>query len=217
MPKLMTQDDFELDSYRQGEQNPRGIVVLQEIFGVNAHMRDVVEQFAREGYDAIAPALFDRVQRGVELDYSNESLQEGVKLRGQIPLEHTLADIQAAIDALDGKPTAIVGYCWGGTLAWQAACKLDGLRAASCWYGSGIAKAAALQPRVPVQMHFGAEDGSIPLDDVEAIRAAQPTVEAYVYEGAGHGFGCDQRSSFNAEAYALAQQRTLDFFARHLG
>jgi len=214
---LTTDDGLTIDAWRSGSSDAtRALVVLQEIFGVNSHIREVCARFATQGYDVIAPALFDRTTRGVELGYTPDDIEEGLKLRARIPLEETLLDIRAAIAAFAGKPAGIVGYCWGGALSWHAACQLDGLRAASCWYGGGIAQTRHQTARIPVQMHFGDQDGSIPMDDVQAIQAAQPNAAVYVYAGAGHGFGCDQRASYHAASYTLAQQRTLDFFAQHL-
>ena len=216
MLALRTKDDQHISAYRAGEGNSRGLILLQEIFGVNDHIRETADHFASLGYDVVAPALFDRAEPNVELDYSSDSVQRGLALRAQIPLEHTLLDIDAAIQALGGKPAVIVGYCWGGALAWQAACKLEGLKAASCWYPGGIGKAKDLTPRVPVQVHFGKTDASIPMDEVAEFQQAQPNVETYLYD-AGHGFGCEPRPSFNRQAYELAQERTLAFFSRHLG
>ena len=215
--QLTTQDGQTISAYRTGDANAkRGLIVLQEIFGVNGHIRNVCDTFAKQGYDVIAPALFDRAQKDVDLGYTAEDVQAGLALRAKVDLADTLKDIEAAIQMLAGKPVAIVGYCWGGALAWHAACKLDGLSAASCWYGGGIAQAKDLTARIPVQMHFGGQDGSIPMSDVEAILAAQPNVESHVYPEAGHGFGCNQRGSYNAAAYQLAQERTLRYFDQHL-
>jgi Dienelactone hydrolase and related enzymes len=214
---LITEDAQTISAYCAGDENSkRGLVVLQEIFGVNSHIRNVCDRFAQEGYYVIAPALFDRAEKNVELGYTGDDVQAGLALRSKVALEDTLKDIDAAIKHLDDRSVAIVGYCWGGALAWQAAAKLGGLSAASCWYGGGIAQAKDLTARIPVQMHFGDQDGSIPMADVEAIQAAQPGVELHVYQGAGHGFGCDQRGSFNEAAYKLAQERTLRFFDEHL-
>lgn len=214
---LDTRDGQQIHAYRAGAPDaPRALVVLQEIFGVNAHIRQVCDRFAEQGYDVIAPALFDRAQPDVQLGYAQEDVQAGLALRERLTLDQSLADIQAAIAALNGKPAGIIGYCWGGALAWQAACRLDGLKAAACWYGGGIAKALDQTPRIPVQMHFGELDHAIPLSDVAAIQAAHPGVETFVYDGAQHGFGCDHRASYDAAAYALAQRRSLDFFAQHL-
>ena len=215
MLALSTKDGQRISAFRAGEGNRYGLILLQEIFGINAHIRDTAERFASEGYDVIAPALFDRVEPSVELDYSPESIQRGLALRAKIPLEHTLLDIEAAIGALEGKSTAIVGYCWGGALAWQSACKLPGLKAASCWYPGGIVKAKDLTPQIPVQVHFGKTDTSIPMAEVAEFQQAQPKAEVFLYD-AGHGFGCDQRGSFDQQAYALARERTLAFFSRTL-
>lgn len=215
---LTTADGKTISAYRTGDANAkRGLVVLQEIFGINSHIREVCDRFAKEGYDVIAPALFDRAEQGVELGYTGDDVQAGLALRSKVELADTLKDIEAAIKQLAGKPVAVVGYCWGGALAWEAAAKLDGLSAASCWYGGGIAQAKDLTARIPVQMHFGGQDGSIPMSDVEAIQAAQPDVEFHIYPEAGHGFGCNQRGSYNDDAYQLAQERTLRFFDKHLG
>lgn len=212
--QLHTRDQHTLNAYVAGaEDAPRSIVVIQEIFGVNAHMRHVTDQFAAQGYRAICPALFDRIETGVELDYDSAGVQRGMALRNRIGSEQALADIEAAAQALssDHLPV-IVGYCWGGTLAWLAAGQSPLFAAASCWYGGGIAKACDEEPHIPVQMHFGLHDKSIPAHDIEAIRAAQPGVAIYTYADAGHGFGCEERSSFHAESAALAQERTLAFF-----
>ncbi len=214
---IKTADGQIISAYRSGPDNAKhGLIVLQEIFGINAHIRDVCDKFAIEGYDVIAPALFDRAEKNVELGYTSDDVQRGLAIRGKLDAAGTLKDIEAAIKMMEGKPVAIIGYCWGGALAWEAACKLDGLRAASCWYGGGIAQSKNLDAKIPVQMHFGGQDSSIPMSDVEAIKAAQPNIDIHVYPEAGHGFGCDQRGSFNAEAYQLALERTLRFFERHL-
>ena len=214
---LNTKDGKTISAYHAGSaDSPCALVVLQEIFGVNSHIREVCDRFAADGYEVIAPALFDRIEPGKELGYTQDDVQQGLALRSKIKLEESLADIDAAIQALGDKPVGIIGYCWGGTLSWQAACKLDGLKAAVCWYGGGIAEARSQKPKVPVQMHFGDQDGSIPMKDVGAIKEAQPQVETYVNEGAGHGFGCDQRASYDKEAYELARKRSLDFFAKKL-
>jgi carboxymethylenebutenolidase len=215
---LTTRDDHTLDAYIAGPEDARhSIVVVQEIFGVNSHMRHVVDTFAALGYRVICPALFDRIERKVELGYESEDMQRGLELRSKIPQAQTLLDIEAAAAALqaNGK-IGIVGYCWGGSLAWLAACRSDQFSAASCWYGAAIAKTKDETARIPVQMHFGVKDSSIPMEDVEAIRTAQPDAEIYTYEGAGHGFGCEQRESYHADSAHLAQERTLTFFERHL-
>ncbi|MBN9510421.1 MAG: dienelactone hydrolase family protein [Alphaproteobacteria bacterium] len=214
---LTAADGHRLNAWRTGpEAATRGLVVVQEIFGVNSHMRTVCERFAAQGYAVVAPALFDRVQPGVELGYGQEDMVRGRALRAEVPESGTLADIDAAAAALAGRTLGIVGYCWGGTVAWWGATRTKHFRAACCWYGGGIAGTRTETPHCPVQMHFGEKDASIPMTDVEAIRAAQPGAEIFVYAGAGHGFGCDDRASFSKPDADLAQSRTLAFFAKHL-
>lgn len=216
---LTAADGHTLAAWRDGPADaPRALVVVQEIFGVNRHIRNVCRRFAEAGYAVIAPALFDRVRRGVELGYTAEDVATGRALRAEVPEAGTVADIEAAAAALPaGARRGIVGYCWGGTVAWWGATRTRRFAAASCWYGGGIAATRTETPHCPVQMHFGEADASIPMRDVEAIRAAQPGVEIFVYPGAQHGFGCDERSSFSPADAELAQARTLAFFARHLG
>ena len=215
---LTAGDGHRLAAWRSGPDNAtRGLIVVQEIFGVNGHIRAVCERFAEHGFAVVAPALFDRVRPGTELGYTPEDIAEGRDLRGKVPDAGTLADIDAAARALGGKALGIVGYCWGGTVAWWGATRSTHVRAASCWYGGGIAATRTETPHCPVQMHFGEQDGSIPISDVDAIRTAQPGVGIFVYPGAGHGFACDERGSYNAAAATLARQRTLAFFDTHLG
>lgn len=214
---LTAADGHRLGAYRTGPDNARrGLVVIQEIFGVNHHIREVCECFAAEGYAVIAPALFDRAQRGVELGYAPDDVTAGRELRAKVPEAGTVADVEAAARALGGMPLGIVGYCWGGTVAWWGATRTDAFRAAAGWYGGGIAATRTEHPHCPVQLHFGAEDQGIPLTDVDAIRQAQPDVEVFVYEGAGHGFGCTERDSFQRDARDLAQERTLAFLGRYV-
>ena len=217
MIELTAADGHKLGAYKAGpEDATAGLVVIQEIFGVNHHMRTVCDAFAEAGYAVIAPALFDRAEPGVELGYGEADRKRGMALRGQVPAEGTMADVLAAADALGGRTLGIVGYCWGGTVAWWGATRSDRFEAAVGWYGGGIAAAREEVPHCSVQLHFGAEDHGIPLSDVEAIRASQPAVEIYVYDGAGHGFGCDERDSFDPVAADHAQTRTLEFLGRHL-
>ncbi|WP_298214264.1 dienelactone hydrolase family protein [Acidocella sp.] len=218
MMTLTAADGHQFQTFEAGNVNaPRGLVVLQEIFGVNHHIRKVAERLAGYGYRVLAPALFDRVRPGIELGYTEADIKAGLEARAQIPLEKTLADIEATAAAFgEGKPVGVIGYCWGGTLSWEAATRTRAFKAASCWYGAGIAARKDARPNCPVQMHFGALDKSIPLSDVEAIRAAQPGVEIYVYEGADHGFGCEERASFSPRDWELAELRSLVLFAEHL-
>ncbi len=217
MIELTATDGHKLGAYKAGPADAvAGLVVIQEIFGVNSHMRRVCDRFAAEGYLVIAPALFDRAEPGVELGYGEADRKRGMALRAQVPNEGAMADVLAAADALGTSSIGIVGYCWGGTIAWWGATRADQFEAAVGWYGGGIAATREELPRCAVQLHFGAEDHGIPMADVEAIRASQPGTEIYVYEGAGHGFGCDERDSFNPVAADQAQHRTLDFLGRHL-
>lgn len=202
---------------------PRGaVVVLQEIFGVNAHIRAVADGYAAAGYLAVAPSTFHRVKPGVELGYEEADMNEGFGYKMAVealPAPGVMADIQAAIDhAAQAGKVGIVGYCWGGLLTWRAACTLSGLAAAVPYYGGGMTtpEETARQPRVPVLAHFGEQDRWIPLDTVQAFQAAQPGVEVQVY-AAHHGFNCDHRGAWDAAAAALARERTLAFFARHVG
>jgi carboxymethylenebutenolidase len=179
-------------------------------------MREVCDGFAAQGYAVIAPALFDRIQRGVELGYDPDGMAAGRELRTKVPEAGTLADVEAAAGALGGASLGIVGYCWGGTVAWWGATRTHAFKAAVGWYGGGIAATRDEHPNCPVQLHFGEQDHGIPLSDVDKIRHAQPGVEIFVYEGAGHGFGCTDRDSFNRDARDRAQERTLAFFRAHL-
>ncbi|NBB82391.1 MAG: dienelactone hydrolase family protein, partial [Alphaproteobacteria bacterium] len=174
--ELSAADGHRLDAWEvRPDGAPRGgLVILQEIFGVNAHIRSVAESYAADGWTALAPALFDRVRRGVELDYGPDDIEAGKQVMAKIPIETALIDVGAAIAALEatGLKVGVVGYCWGGTLAWAAACRLGGLSAAVSYYGGGVPAMAAEQPNCPVQLHFGEEDPAIPMDGVETVRAA---------------------------------------------
>jgi carboxymethylenebutenolidase len=208
---------------------PRGkpraaIVILQEIFGVNKHITALADGYAMAGFYAIAPALFSRVKNDVQLGYSADDIAQGRALKNHmesLPAPGAMADVQAAVDhaaqAAHGL-VGVVGYCWGGLLAWRAAAQVSGLSAAVCYYGGGmtITPERDRKPLCPVLAHFGEHDGIIPMDTVAAFRQAQPGVEMHVYN-ADHGFNCDHRSSYNAEAADLALERTLGFFIQHLG
>ena len=217
---LSSADGFEFAAY---ENAPAGetkgaVVVIQEIFGVNQHIREVVDGYAADGYYAIAPQIFDRIEAGIELGYEEADMGRGIELAFQ-KLDHakTLEDIQAAINHAGsiGK-VGVVGYCFGGLLTWLSACHLQGVAAASSYYGGGLVGQKDLQANCPVIMHFGELDAHIPMTDVEAIKAAQPNVPVHVY-AADHGFNCDHRASFDAQAATLAKSRTLEHFAQHLG
>ncbi len=216
--RLMARDGHEFDAWLTPAQGrPRGaIVVLQEIFGVNAHIRAVTDSFAAEGYVAIAPSLFDRVRRNVDLGYGTQELEQGRGYVAQIKEEELLRDLQACINVVKhAGAVGVVGYCWGGSLAYLAACELP-VRAAVSYYGTRTLQMLDRQPRVPVQYHFGELDKSLPPDAIEKIRAAHPQGEYFTYP-ADHGFNCDHRAAFDAAAAQLARGRTLAFFARNLG
>ncbi len=204
---------------------PRGaVVVIQEIFGVNSHIRNVADGYAAEGYLAVAPACFHRVQPDIELGYSEADMGEGFGYKTAVealPTPGVLQDIQAAIDhaaRASGGKVGIVGYCWGGLLTWRSACLLQGLSAAAPYYGGGVTtpEEAARTPKVPVLAHFAEEDKWIPLDTVQAFAQAHPEVEVHTY-AAHHGFNCDQRGAWHAPSAQLARERTLAFFAKHIG
>ncbi len=215
--QLTAADGHTLSAYMSGLGRTRGLVVVQEIFGVNRHIRSAADRFAAAGYSVCAPSLFDRVEPGVELGYGQDDMAAGREYRMKLTEEQVMVDIGAAAKGLGLTTIGIVGFCFGGTVAWWAATRTRSFGAASCWYGGGIAGSKDGRPNCPVQMHFGETDQSIPMKDVEAIQMAQAGAEIHVYPGAGHGFGCDERGSFNQTAYELARRRTLDFFAKHLG
>ena len=214
---LTAADGHTFSAYKAGPANAKaGIVVIQEIFGVNHHIRNMADKLAAEGFLVIAPALFDRAQRDVELGYTGDDVAAGRDLRGKVPDAGAMLDVEAAADALGGIPAGIVGYCYGGTIAWWGATRTRKFKAASGWYGGGVAGTATEVPNCKVQLHFSEKDTGIPMSDVEKVRAAQPGVAIYVYPGAQHGFGCDERASFSAPDAALAQSRTVAFFRENL-
>lgn len=196
---------------------PRGgLLVLQEIFGVNDHIRELVEDFAAQGYHAIAPALFDRVERDIELGYGADDVARGRELRGAIATDDTVRDMAAAFEAVAGSGRiGAVGYCWGGTLAWLCATRLD-VDCAVGYYGSGTIDFIGEEPACPVTLMLGETDQSFPPENIAAIRKAHPEVTVFTYP-AGHGFACDHRSAHHEAATRQARERTLDIFARYLG
>jgi carboxymethylenebutenolidase len=218
MIRLRAADGFELGAYESRPAVvPRGaVVLLQEIFGVNRHIRRVADDYAARGYHVVAPALFDRVQPGIELGYDEAGISGGRETRGKVPLDETLLDVQAAIDAaaLHGK-VAVIGYCWGGSLAFLAATRLERLACAVGYYGGMIAAHASERTRVPTILHFGEKDASIPLADVETVRKAHPDMSIFLYPAA-HGFDCDERGSYDRASAELALERTLRFIEEKL-
>jgi carboxymethylenebutenolidase len=216
---LRTSDGFGTTAYvaRPKGKAKGAIVVIQEIFGVNGHMRSVADGYARDGYVAIVPALFDRIRPGIELGYSEDDIKRGFGLKQASPTEAALIDIAAARDAVKsaGK-VGVVGYCWGGFLAWVACTRLKGFSAGVSYYGGGIGGVAAEKPNCPVQFHFGEKDHAIPMADVAKVKSAgHKRVEVHIY-AAGHGFNCDARGSFDAASARQARGRALDFFAAHV-
>jgi len=196
---------------------PRGaVVVIQEIFGVNSHIRRVAEQYAAEGYLAIAPALFDRLKKDVDLGYDAAGIQAGVALVTKTTVEGVVADVNTALNAVvhAGK-VGMVGYCWGGRVTYLSACRTN-IAAGVAYYGGGIAQLLPETPRCPVMFHFGEKDTHIPLSDVEKIRAAYPQGEYHLYP-AGHGFNCTERADFEPASARLAFERSINFFRMHVG
>ncbi len=217
---LTASDGHTLGAYRADpEGNPRGgIVVIQEIFGVNSHIRSICDRLAADGYAAIAPALFDRTERDFESGYSPEEIEKARSFIANPDFDAYLRDTDAARAALAGTgKVGIVGFCLGGSVAFAAATRLDGFSAAVGFYGGRIAAMADEKPQIPTQLHYGAEDHGIPMSNVDTVRGKRPDVEIFVYEGAGHGFNCDTRASYHPEAAKLAWERTTAFFAEHLG
>ncbi|MBU6298468.1 MAG: dienelactone hydrolase family protein [Alphaproteobacteria bacterium] len=195
-----------------------GLVAIQEIFGVTDHIKSVCDAYAADGYEVLAPSLFDRQAPGFVSGYTPEEMQKGAALAYGAPLERRVADAQACIDALKGKgPVFIVGYCFGGSVTWAAACRCTGLAAASSYYGKLAPDMADEAPQCPAACHFGKTDASIPLDAVEKLRVKRPEVAVYLYD-AGHAFNNSDRPEAYHEASAtLARERTLDLFRRNGG
>ena len=215
---LTTRDGATISGYRADPTGkPRGgVVVVQEIFGVNAHIRSVCDFYAGEGYVAVAPALYDRIEPGFETGYAPDDMQRGFAMRARTQPADVLADVEAAVRvASQGGKVGIVGYCWGGAVAYAAACHAPGLGAAVSYYGGGLVTLIGDRPKCPVMLHFSDRDAHIPMTDVGKIAAALPDAPLYLY-AADHGFNCDARAAYDAEAARLARERTLSFFAEHL-
>ena len=220
MIELKAADGHKLAAYRaEPSGKPRaGVVVIQEIFGVNKHIKSVADGYAADGYLVIAPSMFDRLQRGYDTGYSPPEIEAGRALMQKVDWKHAMQDAQAAIEAVKaaGK-VGIVGYCWGGTVTWVAAARLSGLACASPYYGGGMYGFIGEKPKCPTMCHFGELDQSPSLDQAKEIAKAHPEITAHYYAGAGHGFNCDMRGSFHPESAKLARSRTLEFFRKHLG
>jgi carboxymethylenebutenolidase len=219
--ELTTSDNFKLSAYQADAASPKGgMIVIQEIFGVNKHIREVADLYASQGYTSIAPALFDRAERGVETGYTPADQDRVKPIRAALKWDQVLLDVAAARDALKKlgcQKIGIVGYCFGGSVSWLTATRLDGITAAACYYGGNIADFANEKPKCPVLIHVGDQDKSITADKVEAVKKAHPDIPYYVYAGAGHGFNCDHRGSFHKESADLARSRTFEFFKKNIG
>jgi carboxymethylenebutenolidase len=217
--ELVAEDGFRISAYEAKAEGKRrgGLVVAQEIFGVNSHIRSVCDRYAKDGYDVIAPALFDRYERGVEIGYGADDIARGRELKAKATNDAALLDAGAARDALSASgKVGIVGYCWGGSIAWLSACRLSDFACAIAYYGGGMLEAIGETPKCPVMAHFGERDAGIPIDGVRRFAAAHPEVQVFVY-AADHGFNCDQRGSYDAPSAALARERSLEHLRRHLG
>ena len=216
---LTASDGFKLGGYRADPAgSPKGaIVVIQEIFGVNHHIRSVCDRLAAEGYVAIAPSIFDRIQPNFQSGYSPDEVANARKFVASPDWPAMLRDTQAAIDAVknDG-PVGIIGFCLGGSIAYGAATKLSGLSAAVGYYGGAVVRFADDKPTAPTQLHFGEKDAGIPLSDVETIKSKRPEVEVFIYPGAQHGFHCDERANYDKASADIAWPRSLAFFAKHM-
>jgi carboxymethylenebutenolidase len=216
---LTASDKFQLGAYRADPAAaPKGgVVVIQEIFGVNHHIRAVCDRLAALGYVAVAPAVFDRFVRDFECGYTPDEIAHARSYLGNLNWEHMMADIAAGVGDLKGSgPLGVIGFCMGGTAAFLAAGRIPGLSAAVAFYGGMIGKFADEKPKCPLQMHFGERDEGIPMSTVDEIKKKQPQAETYVYPGAAHGFYCDERASYNKDAAALAWSRTQEFLSKHM-
>ena len=216
MIQLTSADGHSLDAYEAGDGD-KALVIVQEIFGVNSHIRSVTDRAAEAGYRAIAPAFFDRVEKDVQLGYEGDDFGAGIGYAGKLDWDNTLADVAAAIAhvrAQGATSVGITGFCWGGTTTWLAAAKSD-VQAAVGYYGGGIHGFIAEQPQVPTMLHFGELDAHIPMENVNEVAAAHPGVTVHTYN-ANHGFHCDQRADYDEESAKQAWVRTLEFFGQHL-
>lgn len=219
MIELTASDGHRFSAYQADPTAPPkgAVIVLQEIFGVDPHIKKIVDRFAEQGYLAIAPALFDRAQSDVALGYDETAIGSGLEFVRQVGVDGPLADIQAAVDAAKtaGK-VAVVGYCWGGYLAYLAANRVNGLACAVGYYGTGIVDEYLEKRKIPTLLHFGESDPLIPLDAAEQFRAYRPDVSAFSYPAAGHGFNCETRDSYSEQAADQALERTLAWVSQHV-
>jgi carboxymethylenebutenolidase len=210
-------DGFEFSAYQAAPTDARrgGLVLIQEIFGVTDHIRELADGFAADGYETIAPSLFDRRQRGFQVGYDAQGVALGRRLSEETPWDEVASDLAACVAAL-AAPVFVVGYCWGGAATWLAAARCEGVAAASSFYGRRIPELLAEPPRCPIILHFGRNDATITPKTVEAIAEAYPDIPIHLYD-AGHGFVSDRRADYDADAARLARLRTLQVFARNGG
>lgn len=210
-------DGFELSAYHAKPSDARrgGLVLVQEIFGVTDHIRELCDGFAEDGYEVIAPSFYDRIEPGFRAGYDAEGVARGKDYSQRTPWDQVQGDLQAAIDALDG-PVFVTGFCWGGAAAWLAACRCEGVSAAAGYYGRRITELVDETPKCPTILHFGRTDHSIPPEVVEFIVEAHPEIPVFLYE-AGHGFVSDRRADYHPDAARLARLRTLQLFQRSSG
>lgn len=216
MKEIITSDNNSISVYHV---KPLGaakanLVLIQEVFGVNKHIQNVCDKFAKDGFNTAAPAIFDRIEKNIDYGYSQEELNKGIALAGKVKWDNVFIDIEATIRLLNSDntlPIFIVGYCFGGTVAFRAAHHVKNLKAAACYYGGNIYEFREEKPYCPVLMHFGSKDMYIPAPNVEAIKKARNEAVIYNYD-AGHGFNCDMRNSYHKESADLAYKRTLEFF-----
>ena len=210
-------DGFELGAYRARPTDARrgGLLLIQEIFGVTDHIRELADGFAADGYETIAPAFYDRLERGFAADYGQEAVAKGVRYSQETPWDQVAGDAQAAIDALQA-PVFVTGYCWGGAATWLVACRCAGVSAASAFYGRRISELKDETPKAPIILHFGKTDASIPAERVEEIGEAHPELPIHLYD-AGHGFASDRRADYHPDSARLARLRTLALFSNNGG
>lgn len=220
MITMKMDDGADIGVYRVEPQGARrgGLVLIQEIFGVTDHIKEVCDGYAADGYEVLAPSLYDREEPGFQATYSPEDVQRAIRIaRGEHPFDQSIKDTQVCIDALKGKgPVFIAGFCYGGTVTWAAACRCTGVAAASGYYGGNIAQMVQETPKCPTILHFGRHDHGIPLEVVDQVKALHPEVEVHIYD-AGHGFNSDRRSDYNEACAKLARERTLALFRANGG
>jgi carboxymethylenebutenolidase len=210
-------DGFTFDAYRAPNDDARhgGLVLVQEIFGVTGHIRELCDGFAADGYETLAPAFYDRIEPGFAAGYDADGVGKGRRYSEETPWDQVAGDLAAAVATLK-PPVFVVGYCWGGTAAWLAAARVEGVAAASSFYGRRIPELIDEAPRCPIILHFGKRDPSIPPETVERITNAYPEIPAYVYD-AGHGFVSDRRADYDPDCARLARLRTLQLFQKATG